>query len=145
MEPGHPSPNGRRTGLHDEVTPMIESIPDPMSDPEIPPEALAAMLHRPAPPTPDELDALRRLIGLAKGGTGQSRRVADFLLSWWNAGACGGFDMTNLWAVDHAIAQDMVTIFRLVARVREYPPQLDEAFEQEFRVIVHVWRPELGD
>jgi hypothetical protein len=38
--------------------------------------------------------ALARLIKIAKGDTGQSRRVADFLLAWWNAGSCGSFDLT---------------------------------------------------
>jgi len=39
--------------------------------------------------------ALDRLIQIAKGGTGQSRKVANFLLAWWNAEACGGFDLTD--------------------------------------------------
>lgn len=43
-----------------------------------------------------EREALERLIAHAKRDTGQSRRVADFLLSWWNCGRCGGFDLTNL-------------------------------------------------
>ena len=39
--------------------------------------------------------ALERLIDIAQRDTGQSRRVADFLLAWWNAGECGGFDLTD--------------------------------------------------
>lgn len=31
----------------------------------------------------NERAALARLIKIAKGDTGQSRRVADFLLAWW--------------------------------------------------------------
>ena len=31
--------------------------------------------------------ALERLIGVAQSDTGQSRRAADFLLAWWNAGS----------------------------------------------------------
>jgi hypothetical protein len=34
------------------------------------------------------------------------RVVANFLLAWWNE--CGGFDLTDVWAVDTAIAVDMV-------------------------------------
>ncbi|QOT82185.1 hypothetical protein [Cupriavidus basilensis] len=30
----------------------------------------------------------------------RARRVADFLLAWWNAGECSGFDLTNLWQLD---------------------------------------------
>lgn len=99
--------------------------------------------------SPDKLDAelaaLRRLIRIAQGDTGQSRRVADFLLAWWNAGSCGGFDLTNLWAVDRAIANDMQAVFGLIARVNEYPPHLDETFDHAFRTIVRAWRPELGE
>jgi hypothetical protein len=48
--------------------------------------------------------ALERLIEMAQGDTGQSRIVANFLLAWWNAAECGGFDLTDVWAVDTAIA-----------------------------------------
>ena len=85
--------------------------------------------------------ALRRLIEIAKRDTGQSRRVADFLLAWWNAATCGGFDLTNLFAVDDVIAADMVTVFALVARINKYPDTL--GFGQDFESIVWEWRPEL--
>jgi len=89
----------------------------------------------------DGLAAVRRLVKIAQGDTGQSRRVADFLLAWWNAGSCGSFDLTELWAVDGEIADDMVAVFRLVADRHEYPTAygLGEDFEQ----IVAAWRPEL--
>ena len=58
----------------------------------------------------DGLAAVRRLVNIAKGDTGQSRTVANFLLAWWNAGSCGGFDLTDLWAVDGEIADDMVAV-----------------------------------
>lgn len=41
--------------------------------------------------------ALERLIRIAQGDTGQSRMTAEFLLSWWNAANCGGFDLTTMW------------------------------------------------
>lgn len=44
--------------------------------------------------------ALERLIKIAQADTGQSRMTAEFLLSWWNASNCGGFDLTTLWGVD---------------------------------------------
>jgi hypothetical protein len=46
--------------------------------------------------------ALQRLIQIAQDDTGQSRIVANFLLAWWNAGECGGFDLTDVWGVDTA-------------------------------------------
>ena len=56
--------------------------------------------------TADELAAVRRLLEVTRQDTGQSKRVADFLLSRWNATACGGFDPTDLWCVDEALAID---------------------------------------
>ena len=47
----------------------------------------------------EQRESLERLIGIAQSDTGQARRVADFLLAWWNAGSCGGFDLTNLWVL----------------------------------------------
>ncbi len=46
----------------------------------------------------DEKAAFHRLVAIAQRDTGQSRRVADFLLAWWNAGECGGFDLTTCGA-----------------------------------------------
>lgn len=65
--------------------------------------------------TSDQIDALARLISIAQGDTGQSRRVANFLLAWWNAPRDGGFDLTDLWNVDESIKADMVAVFTLVA------------------------------
>lgn len=87
------------------------------------------------------VDALRRLIKIAKGDTGQSRRVADFLLAWWNAGSCGSFDLTELWNVDGEIADDMVAVFRLIADRNEYPTAY--GFGRDFEQIIAEWRPEL--
>lgn len=85
--------------------------------------------------------ALERLIKIAYSDTGQSRMTAEFLLSWWNATNCGGFDLTTLWGVDATIATDMVTVFALVASCRYYPDDL--GYGEEFRRIVHAWRPAL--
>ena len=54
------------------------------------------------------LEALTRLIEIAQKDTGQSRRVADFLLAWHNAAENGGWDVTDLWNVDQSIADDML-------------------------------------
>ncbi len=104
---------------------------------------LESRFSAPSPPSDSELAALRRLIRIAQTDTGQARRVASFLLAWWNARTCGGFDLTDLWAVDAEIAQDMVLVFGLVARLREYPPKL--GLEAEFAQIVRDWRPQLAD
>ena len=83
--------------------------------------------------------ALERLIRIAQADTGQSRRTAEFLLSWWNAENCGGFDLTTLWGVDAEIGADMVTVFEFIASCHRFPDDL--GYGEEFRRIVHAWRP----
>lgn len=83
--------------------------------------------------------ALDRLIRIAQGETGQSRKVANFLLAWWNAESCGGFDLTDLWGVDACIVADMATVFALLAECRQYPDTL--GYRKQFESIVHAWRP----
>ena len=85
--------------------------------------------------------AFDRLVQIAKSDSGGGRRVADFLLAWWNAPECGSFDMTNLWGVDPFVASDMVKVFELISVNHKYPDQL--GYEKDFRHIVAVWRPEL--
>ena len=82
--------------------------------------------------------ALERLIQIAQGDTGQSRIVANFLLAWWNAAEFGGFDLTDVWGVDTAIAVDMLRVFALLAERRQYPDTL--GYGQQFEIIVRAWR-----
>jgi hypothetical protein len=83
--------------------------------------------------------SIGRLIQIAKGDTGQSRRVANFLLAWWNAEECGGFNLTELWGVDAPIAADMVTVFAVLPACHQYPDTL--GFAREFEAIARAWRP----
>jgi hypothetical protein len=64
--------------------------------------------------------------------------VADFLLAWWNAPEYGGFDLTDVWAVDAAIAQDMLAVFSQIVHSRSYPDSL--GYEKQFDSIVRQWR-----
>jgi hypothetical protein len=52
------------------------------------------------------------------------RRVAGFLLAWHNAEENGGWDPTDLWNVDAAIADDMLTVVRLLRDSHRYPDGL---------------------
>src|ERR1035437_3945067 len=92
----------------------------------------------------DQKVALERLIQIALGNTGQSSKVANFLLAWWNAEECGGFDLTDLWRVDTAIAADMVTVFSMVAQINNYPDTL--GFGEQLERVVASWRslPKVG-
>lgn len=102
---------------------------------------LRIALSRPMPIQQEEEQALRRLIAIAQSDTGQSSRCANFLLAWWNATSCGGFDLTDLWSVDRAIAQDMITVTGLIARLHNYPDAY--GLRDEFEQLVRDWRPQL--
>jgi hypothetical protein len=86
-------------------------------------------------------DALKRLLRIARSDTGQSKRVADFLLAWWNAQNCGGWDPTDLWSVDHEIAEDMLMVLRMIAAARQYPDSL--GLGPQFEELIRNWRPRL--
>ena len=85
--------------------------------------------------------ALRRLLDLARGDTHQCRRVGNFLLAWWNAGSCGGWDLTDLWMVDKEIADDMLLVAAFIAGNQEYPTSY--GLGAEFEALVGLWRPHL--
>lgn len=67
--------------------------------------------HRSMRPTTHTVsDALRRLLEVAKSDTGQSARVARFLMAWWNGDDLGHFPIADLFGVDAAIASDITLI-----------------------------------
>ncbi|OZI26011.1 hypothetical protein CAL26_01240 [Bordetella genomosp. 9] len=96
-------------------------------------------LHR------EGVDALWRLIKIANQYTGQSKRVADFLLAWWNATSCGGFDLTDLWSVDREIADDMMRVLSLIRQTKAYPGTLSPTIHAAFKSLVTSRRPHLVD
>jgi hypothetical protein len=85
--------------------------------------------------------ALRRLVRIAQGDTEQARCVANFLLAWWNAADCGGFDFTDLWTLDTSTAEDIVAVIDLIAHWHEYPA--DIGMRAEFDRLAGRWRPQL--
>ncbi len=85
--------------------------------------------------------ALERLLEVAYRDTGQSRRVSDFLLSWWNANECGGFDMTDLWGLDTSLMCDVLVIIVAIAKLQAYPDTL--GYELQFNRLIRTWRPQL--
>jgi hypothetical protein len=92
--------------------------------------------HRLTKPSP--LETIRRLLVVATGDTGQSAKVADFLLAWWNPAENGRWNMLDLWAVDRAIGADMVTVLGFIAQVHRYPDGL--GFKVEFEALWERWR-----
>ncbi|MGJ3629845.1 DUF7673 family protein [Sphingomonas sp. MMS24-JH45] len=62
----------------------------------------------------DTGEALGRLIAIADSDTGQSRRIASFLLSWWD-GAEGGAPIVDICEVDRELREDMLIIIAYLA------------------------------
>lgn len=90
----------------------------------------------------EEKLALLRLVQIAKRDTGQSRLVANFLLSWWKAGTFGGFDLTDLWPLDDGIVADIFLVLRLISRnTGKYPDDFE--LSDEFAAIIAQHRVEL--
>jgi hypothetical protein len=88
-------------------------------------------------------NALERLLKIGRQDTGQSRRVASFLLAWHNAEENGGWDPVDLWNVDDAIADDMLAVLRLVRESHSYPDAL--GFADEIQAVWRAWRsPEVA-
>jgi hypothetical protein len=85
--------------------------------------------------------AFERLLDVARSDTGQSRRVADFVLAWWNPESLGRFDITDVFAVDRELATAMATVFSWLARqsTAVYP----EEYRSEIEALIQVWRPEV--
>lgn len=86
-------------------------------------------------------EAFERLLRIAHGDTGQSRRIAEFILAWWNAQELGGFDIADVFAVDAAIGRDMARIFAWAASrsEAEYPV----AYRSQIEEIIRLWRPDV--
>jgi hypothetical protein len=87
------------------------------------------------------LVSLERLIGIAQSDSGQAEIVANFLLAWWNADSCGGFNVANIWALDRALVEDIQRVIGLIATLGSYPDQL--GYDSDFERIVAFWRPRL--
>lgn len=86
-------------------------------------------------------ESLDRLVSVAQTDTGQGRRIASFLLAWWNADECGGFDLTDLWGLDSDLRHDALTVFAFVAFNQRYPDNV--GYDSAFRLIIQIWRSHL--
>ncbi len=87
------------------------------------------------------LEALGRLFAVAGVDSGQRPGPARgrFLLAWHSAEENGGWDRADLWAVDNAIADDMLTVVRLIRQSGgRYPNDL--GFETDITAVWRQWR-----
>lgn len=76
------------------------------------------------------VEALVRLLGIARGHSGQCRIVAEFLLSLYN-GSRFKFDLTDFRCLDRAIFEDCVAVLKL-----DYQPvrEVHQYFESGGRI-----------
>jgi hypothetical protein len=82
----------------------------------------------------DGLPALKRLLKRARGNSGQQTRVADFLLSYWNADTMGGWNVRDIGHLDSDIAYDIISVITMIESGNRDPADL--GFEEEFLEII---------
>jgi hypothetical protein len=58
---------------------------------------------------------------LSPRATPARARGSQFPARLMERGSCGGLDLTDLWIVDAAIAEDIQTVIQLIAVSHEYP------------------------
>ena len=84
--------------------------------------------------------SLDRLLNVAvEISTDEARCVADFLLSWYDAATCGGFNLTAAWQCSPSVKHDMVVVFAWVISGGLAPEALGCA--DRFEMIAKIWRP----
>jgi hypothetical protein len=82
--------------------------------------------------------ALRRLLPLAQGFTGQGERIARLLLSLYN-GHRFPFDMTNLRCLDYEIMEDCLAVLRMDANAYQEVHLYFENGSEVFEKLARVW------
>ena len=64
--------------------------------------------------------------------------MADFFLAWQNAPENGGWNPTDWWKVDEAVAEDLLTVLPLL---REQRCEVEDlGFENEIKAVGQQWR-----
>lgn len=88
--------------------------------------------------------SLDHLLGMAKGNTPQAERAGRFLLAWYDADGCGGFDLTDLWEMDNATLRACTVVFLWVASHRATPA--DVGFTADLNAVLnrHGFSPSAG-
>lgn len=79
--------------------------------------------------------AIGRLLEIARSDTGQSQRVADFLLAWWNGDDLGHFPILHLCNCDAILGEDMLVILAYLAQESTTYPSA-WGYDAEMRALV---------
>ncbi len=81
--------------------------------------------------------ALTRLIPIAMSDTGQARRVANFLMAWWNGPDLGHFEIADLFGLDVAIANDITSVIGFLGQNDRGAVYIDSlGFAEEMQDII---------
>lgn len=116
------APSGASASLPPSTqAPMMSNHPDPVAREafnRMYAERAKRQAERPLIETQGR-EALARLLDVAKGDTGQSRRVAAFLLGCYN-GFRFPFDLTDLRGLDYELFDDCMAVLRM-----DYQPKLE--------------------
>lgn len=88
--------------------------------------------------------AVNRLIELARSDTGQSARVTNFLLAWWDGDQWGHFPMTDLFGVDREVAADMAIVFEFLGQHggAVYINAFGDQYRDQMADLIERWRPD---
>ncbi|HEX7921369.1 MAG TPA: hypothetical protein VF583_10480 [Bradyrhizobium sp.] len=85
--------------------------------------------------------ALTRLIPLAMSNTGQARRVANFLMAWWNGPDLGHFEIADIFGLDVDVANDITTVIGFLGQNDRGAVYIDSlGFAEEMQDIIARWR-----
>jgi hypothetical protein len=88
---------------------------------------------------PAMIAALKRLLDLARSDTGQSARVARFLMAWWNGPDLGDFPIADLFGLDRNVAGDITTVIGFLGQ-HDGAIYIDSlGYRAEMVVIVERW------
>ncbi|MDE0878869.1 MAG: hypothetical protein OSB00_09450 [Sphingomonas bacterium] len=83
--------------------------------------------------------AIGRLFEIAKFRTHQGKRVADFLLAWWDGDQWGHFPILHLSNCDAIIAEDMLIIMANLSK-GEVTYAYDWGYREEMEALIDQWR-----
>lgn len=86
-------------------------------------------------------EALHRLLPIAQDDTGQSGKVAGFLLGLYN-GPRFPYDMTNLRAVDQEVFEDCMAVLRMDSMPQKEVHEYFENGGKIFEKLAKEWRPD---
>ena len=85
-----------------------------------------------------EQEAIGLLLDIADSHRPDARQAANFMLSWWNAGACGGFDLQDLRQMGSRQGEQVAEVLDLIWEVGCGPEHL--GYSSDFKDLVEKWR-----